>query len=208
MCCKRLSVIFKKIINKVLMKAALSKVKGKNRVVYLTFDDGPEEGITQFVLDELDKHAFKATFFCTGKNASKNEKLLQQIIYKGHTVANHTYSHLVSYNISHEDYVEDVEAASKVIKSILFRPPCGCLTLPSWLRLFRKYRIVYWSVNSGDSRKEKFDYVDSVKALRKTKAGDIILFHFSIEHAKATKLLLPGYLVWLHDNGFRSVAIE
>lgn len=204
----RLSIVYKKIINKALMKMALSKLNVREKVIYLTFDDGPEEGITQFVLDELEKYGFKATFFCTGKNASSNPTLMKKIIDNGHSVANHTFSHLVAYNVTCNDYVEDIKKASNVIPSGLFRPPCGCLTVSSWLKLYRKYRIVYWSLNSGDSRMKNFDYKTSVKNLHKTKCGDIVLFHFCRLHENETRLLLPYYLEWLHENNFQSECIR
>lgn len=199
--------IIKKVINKILLKKALKKIKGIPNVVYLTFDDGPEEGITQFVLDELARYDFRATFFCTGKNAVLHNELFQKIVNNGHAIANHTFSHFIAYNISHNQYVKDVQAASKVIQSQLFRPPCGCLTLLSWLRLYRNYRIVYWSVNSGDSRLNNFNYSESINALHNTKVGDIVLFHFSNEHEKATRILLPSYLEWLKNNNLKSEKI-
>lgn len=190
------------------MRMALSRVKGSGNFVYLTFDDGPEEEITDFVLDQLSKYGFKATFFCTGKNAQKHPNLIKKIIDGGHSLANHTYSHLISYNVSADEYVDDVNKAAKVISSDLMRPPCGCLAFPSWIRLFRKYRIVYWSLNSGDSNLSNFDYDSSIKALRKTRPGDIVLFHFCHKHERETRILLPEYLMWLCDQGYRSDGLK
>ena len=74
----------------------INKIATKNKHVYLTFDDGPEAGICEFVLDELAKYGFKATFFCRGDNAENNYKLLERIISEGHAIGNHTFSHLHS----------------------------------------------------------------------------------------------------------------
>lgn len=201
-------IFFKKTINKMLMRTALSKVNGSGNVVYLTFDDGPEEGITDFVLDQLSEYGFKATFFCTGRNAELHPGLMQKIIDDGHTLANHTYSHLISYNVSADEYVDNVDKAAKIIPSSLMRPPCGCLTFLSWIRLFRKYNIVYWSLNSGDSDLTNFDYDSSIKALGRTRPGDIVLFHFCHKHERETRILLPEYIAWLNEHGYRSEGLR
>ena len=59
--------------------------------IYLTFDDGPEQGITEFILDELSKYNVKGTFFCCGENCEKHPELMKRIKEEGHTVANHTF---------------------------------------------------------------------------------------------------------------------
>ena len=61
--------------------------------VFLTFDDGPTPGITEWILATLDKYDAKATFFCLGKNVEAYPDLYQRIIDAGHQVGNHTYSH-------------------------------------------------------------------------------------------------------------------
>lgn len=197
-------VIHKKIINKLLMKSALSRIPNDKREIYLTFDDGPEPGITEFVLEELKKYQFKATFFCTGHNAEMHPDLMQRIVKDGHAVGNHTYSHKKAYDISVPQYVNDVDKADNFIHTHIFRPPNGSLTLGSWLRLKKKYKIIFWSIDSMDWRKEKYDYNKSMEELKKTQSGDIILFHFSNKLGNGTQELLPDYLSWLRNNSFRT----
>lgn len=183
----------------------ISKINSSDKVVYLTFDDGPEPNITEFVLDELNKYGYKATFFCRGDNAQKYPELLLRIKEEGHTLASHTYSHIHSYNISSCSYVKDVHKCDSILNTRLFRPPHGSLTLCSWLRLRNKYTIYFWSLNSGDSDMEKYDYNRSIEALKnRTKAGDIVLFHFCHKHERETMELLPEYLRWLKINGYKS----
>lgn len=196
--------ILKKVINKFLMKTAISHLPANDKTVYITFDDGPEPGITEFVLDELKKYNYKATFFCTGKNVEKHPELIEKILKEGHALGNHTYSHIKAYDIGAKDYVKDVERAGEVIHTHLFRPPNGCLTLEAWLRLRRHYKIIFWTIGSGDWRKDSFEYETSIKLLKSTKAGNIILFHFSNDLEEGTRRLLPDYLEWMTLNNYKT----
>lgn len=183
----------------------ISKINSSDKVVYLTFDDGPEPGITEFVLDELNKYGYKATFFCRGDNAQAYPELLQRIKEEGHCLANHTYSHMHSYHISSSSYVRDVHKCDSILNTRLFRPPHGSLTLCSWLRLRNKYDIYFWSLNSGDSNMSLFDFQKNIDRLKKnTSSGDIVLFHFCIKHENETKKILPEYFLWLSENGYKS----
>lgn len=196
------------IINKILHLFELRKIKTKEKTIFLTFDDGPEPGITEFVLDELRKYNAKATFFCRGDNAEKYPNLLESIKVDGHSLGNHTYSHLNSFQTSTNDYISNVEKANIIIKSELFRPPWGCISLPTYLKLIKKYRIIYWSLSSGDTDLDKFNEVKSLNNLKfKTSKGKIILFHFCTRHEKETRKLLPKYLDWLYEQGYKCETI-
>ena len=200
--------LLKKIVNKIIRLFITNSIENSQSIVYLTFDDGPESGICEFVLNELKKYNFKATFFCRGDNAEQNHLLLDRIISEGHAVGNHTYSHLHSYNCTSREYYNDVEKADRVLNTFLFRPPHGSLTLVSYLKLRKKYKSYFWSLNSGDSDMEHYDFNRSICRLKSnTKPGDIVLFHFCKRHEKETRELLPVYLAWLNDNGYSSKAI-
>jgi len=206
---QQLKVLFYKIVNKLIVQTEVKTIISDKRVVYLTFDDGPEDGITEFVLKELAKYNFKATFFCRGDNAEKNPKLLASIRKAGHAVANHTYSHPHAYEVTAKDYLADVERANDVLQTKLLRPPHGSLTLKIWIKLQKKYKIVYWSLNSSDYELGNFHLQRAIETLKsKTKNGDIVLFHFCHRHEKETRQLLPEYLKWLNELGFVSLAIS
>lgn len=176
----------------------------KDKVVFLTFDDGPEPNITEYVLDQLKRYNFKATFFCTGINCQRNPELFQRIIDEGHRVGNHSYSHLDNNKISNSLYMQDINKASILIKSNLYRPPWGRMNLMMFLKLLKKFKIVYWDIDSGDSSFKDFNCnKSSVTLKRKTNNGSIILFHFSNEHEARTMQLLPDYLDFLSINNFR-----
>lgn len=183
----------------------ISRISTATNVVYLTFDDGPEPGITDFVLEELNRYGFKATFFCRGDNAEKTPLLIERIRQEGHSIANHTYSHIHSYNMGGKEYADDVHRCDSILGTNLFRPPHGSLKLSAWLRLRKDYKIFFWSLNSGDSDMNRYDYDRSINTLKtRTKPGDIVLFHFCHKHEKETRELLPVYLQWLKDKGLKS----
>ena len=78
--------LIKRIINHILKRFQYKRIPNNNNAVFLTFDDGPEPGITEFVLDELAKYNFKATFFCRGDNVEKYPELLNRIKKDGHAM--------------------------------------------------------------------------------------------------------------------------
>ena len=196
-------------INRFLHLFEMKRIKNRSKSVYLTFDDGPEPGITEFVLDELKKYDFRATFFCRGDNAVSYKELLERIVIEGHALGNHTYSHYNSFDVTSKKYIEDVNRADIMLHSRLFRPPKGSLTLSSFMRLFRKYKIVYWSLLSGDAELDLFDRDKYSKHLiNNTRSGDIVLFHFCHRHENETRMLLPSYLHWLYINGYHSEIIK
>ena len=201
-------VILKRIFNRLIRHFMISQINSSDKDVYLTFDDGPEPVITEFVLDELNKYGYKATFFCRGDNAQKYPELLQRIKDEGHSIGNHTYSHLHAFDVSAKKYSINVDMAKNILHTNVFRPPHGRLTLGTWLRIHKDNHIYFWSLNSGDSDMEKYDYNRSIGTLKnRTKAGDIVLFHFCHKHSHETMELLPIYLKWLNENLYKSKAL-
>ena len=205
---KKFSFAYKRLVNKLILKFCISKINKKGEYLFLTFDDGPEPGITEFILNELDKYKFKGTFFCTGKNAELHPELIQLILKRGHLIGNHSYSHKHAYLLNAKAYIEDINKAKEVIPSPIFRPPNGCLLFSAWLYLRKKFKIIYWSIDSGDWRKESFNTNRSLSDLKRSKAGDIILFHFSQDLSKGTIKLLPIYLNWMDKNGYKSITLK
>ena len=155
------------------------KIPSKERTVYLTFDDGPTKEVTSSLLDILNTEKVKATFFCLGKNVEKHPDLFQEIKLQGHGVGNHSNTHINGWRTNKKQYIEDVDAADKLINSDLFRPPYGKLNLKSKKALQKKYKIIMWDVAGGD-----FDKTLSVQQV--------------IENV--THNVKPGSIVVLHDN--------
>ena len=95
----------------------LWRVKTDEKVIYLTFDDGPIPEITEFVLEILEKYQAKATFFCIGGNIQKYPNVFQQVVNQGHTIGNHTFNHLKGWNTEDEIYIENFKKCESLIKS-------------------------------------------------------------------------------------------
>jgi peptidoglycan-N-acetylglucosamine deacetylase len=182
----------------------------KDSTVYLTFDDGPVEGITAFVLDLLSERNMKATFFMVGDNILKQLPLARRVIAEGHQVGNHTFNHLNGRQTKLEKYLENVKQCDRVfedylgVRSCLFRPPYGRMTFQQANCLQRNYQIVMWEILSGDFipglEEEK-----SLKAIsRKTRNGSILLFHDQEKTSAFVKRVLPGYLDFLVLSGFKT----
>lgn len=190
---------------KKLFPGSIWDIKGNRNTLYLTFDDGPHPQITDFVLDELKRYDARATFFCIGKNVADNKLILNRIVDEGHAIGNHTYNHVNGWKTSSARYVEDVDKASQLIDSKLFRPPYGKITGGQHRQLRKKanpFSIVMWSVLSGD-----FDVkitprqcLDNV--LKHAGNGSVIVFHDSEKAFERLKYALPQVLKHFSEKGF------
>jgi len=159
------------------------------RSVYLTFDDGPSQELTPWLLETLKKAEIKATFFCVGNNVKNHPELYRQIISEGHRVGNHTMYHENGLKTTSADYLRSVKEAQEQIDSELFRPPYGKLSIKQYFQIKRLHmKVVFWSWLSYD-----FDQTQSVDELKKNlhtiKGGDILVFH---DNPKAANTLIES----------------
>lgn len=174
----------------------------KEKVVYLTFDDGPIPEITPWVLDILDKYNIKATFFCVGDNVRKHPDIYKMVLDAGHRVGNHTFNHVQGIRKFTKQYLANTELAAKYIESDLFRPPHGHMRLPQFFTLRRKYRIILWDVVTRDYSKllKPEQVLNNVKQY--TRNGSIIVFHDSLKSETNMKYALPRSIEWLLEQGY------
>ena len=178
------------------------------RGVYLTFDDGPTPGITEWILATLKRHNAKATFFVLGKNAEKYPDLYEKILADGHRVGNHTYSHQKGYLMSLERYLEDIDLASYTVQSNLFRPPYARVTFAQLRAVAQRYKIVMWSIISRDYNRKLSGEMCLRGVLPHIKAGEIILFHDSEKSFANMSYALPKTLERIAELGLKCKAIE
>jgi peptidoglycan/xylan/chitin deacetylase (PgdA/CDA1 family) len=176
--------------------------------IYLTFDDGPTENVTDWVLDVLKKAQFTATFFCIGKNVQKNPLLFERIRNEGHAIGNHTMNHLNGWKTRNEHYLADVEKAAQLIDSPLFRPPYGKIKRSQQKMLQNTYKVIMWTHLSWD-----FDAsanMDKIfrKLIRNIRPGDIIVFHDSLKAERQLHIVLPLLMQWMLENKLTSKAID
>ena len=181
---------------------------GRENKIYLTFDDGPVPEITPQVLQILKSYDSKATFFCVGDNVGKHPELFSEIRTEGHARGNHTYNHLRAWTTSAGEYMRNVEACRVINESRLFRPPHGQLT-PGLIReLGKNYRIIMWSVLSGDFDKRLRPEQCLDITLRYAKAGSIVVFHDSIKASRNMLYALPLFLEHFKSRGFESATMD
>ena len=171
------------------------------KVIFLTFDDGPDPGITPWLLDFLANNKIVATFFCVGENVKKYPEIYTRILAEGHAVGNHSMYHQKGIRISLKEYVQSAELASQFIDSKLFRPPYGRMTIRQTYALRKKYAIIMWSWLS-------FDYDPSIsvskiiaKAKRQIQAGDILVLHDNSKTTDRLKVILPEIVEITRDKG-------
>jgi len=176
-------------------------------VVYLTFDDGPNESTTSDILKILEGEKVKGTFFCIGNNVVKNPEIFKEITEKGHRVGNHSMSHVNGWKVMKNKYLKDIEKADEIIKSNLFRPPYGKLNFRSTSQLKKKFEIVMWDVNSGDFDKT-LSYSQVIEnVLKNARNGSIIVLHDNKKFKHLTLNALLPIIKGLKNKGFAMEAI-
>lgn len=172
------------------------------KIIYLTFDDGPTPEITHWVLDTLDKYNAKATFFCIAKNIDRHPNIFKEITERGHSAGNHSYSHLKGWETSFNEYVNDIELANNIIKSNLFRPPYARFSLKQLNYLKKKYNIILWNVLSRDYSKWVTPKKCTEIVCDNIKDGAIIVFHDSKKAFKNLSHALPILLDSATKQGY------
>lgn len=183
------------------------KIKGENKILYLTFDDGPIPEVTPEVLDILDKYNAKATFFCVADNIKKHPEVFQSIIDRGHRLGNHTYHHIKGLETPNNEYFDDIERANQLVNSNLFRPPYGRIGFFQARELRKKYRLILWSVLSYDysGKLSKEKVWDNIR--KSVTDNDIILFHDNIKAKDNMIYSLSNTLSFYSQRGFQFKSI-
>lgn len=190
------------VIRWLMPSGLIWKIAGCNRALYLTFDDSPVAGVTTDTLAILESHKVRATFFCIGKNITKNYDLYKQITNAGHTIGNHTMSHLNGWKTSASTYIQDVEECGKYVRSGLFRPPYGRITRKQAKMLNPRFKIVMWSILSGDFDPDMNAIRCYDNVMKNIYPGAIIVMHDNARTAQKTAILLNRMLPAVHSAGY------
>jgi peptidoglycan/xylan/chitin deacetylase (PgdA/CDA1 family) len=186
-----------------------AKYSSSDKVIYLTFDDGPIPEVTPRVLEILKSKNAKATFFCVGENIKKNPNVFKQLVDEGHTYGNHTFNHLKGWNHSAKEYLNNIHLQELEIqkqgfnKSKFFRPPYGRIK-PSQAKILKQsFEIVMWDVLTCDYDKNLSVEKCLNQAIKNTKPGSIVLFHDSLKSQERVLNVLPKYLDHFAGLGYR-----
>lgn len=192
-----------KFLQLLFSKSVEFRIKTKEKVIFLTFDDGPVPEVTNKVLEILRRYNAKATFFCVGDNIRKHPECYQSLLDQGHSVGNHTMYHSNGLRTTFEDYKTSVEECEALCESNLFRPPYGRITKKQLRYVKSKgYRVILWTVISFDYNQKNTPAL-CLKNSLKLKAGDIILFHDNPKAERNMLFCLERVLSFYSKKGFR-----
>jgi peptidoglycan-N-acetylglucosamine deacetylase len=196
-----------KLLRCLMPRGLIWDIPEKDKVLYLTFDDGPVAGVTDQTLDILDGFNAKATFFCVGENVKKHPDIFMRIIRESHAVGNHTFHHLNGWKTSDDSYLRDVKQCASLVDSRLFRPPYGRITRKQARMLSKDYKIIMWSVLSGDFDPKVNADQSARNVLRSAKTGSIIVMHDGEKSGRTMLEALPQILEHFTQMGFRFLPI-
>lgn len=184
------------------------------KMIALTFDDGPHYKYTDQILDILKKYGVKATFFVVGVNAERYPEKVKRIKKEGHEIGNHTFSHLNLRELDGKEVRLEIAKGESAIKKItgekpkLLRPPGGAYS-DEVIDISSKmgYDVILWSHDTRDWAHTPFDKI-AHSIIEGVKCGDIILFHDFITPDTPTPEALEIIIPKLLKTGYRFVTVS
>ncbi|GAB2806769.1 polysaccharide deacetylase family protein [Lentzea nigeriaca] len=190
------------------------RVDTHEKIVALTFDDGPDPAGTQQVLDTLAENQVQATFFLMGRDLEKHPDLGRKIAQAGHEIGNHTYNHPRMVGVLPSTVAKEVEDTDAQIRKtgyqgdIHFRPPHGrkLFSLPHYLSEHHR-KTIMWDVEPDSEGTPTAQQIEQ-ETLEKTKPGSIILLHPMYQSRDQTRQALKPIITKLKERGFRFVTVS
>ncbi|MCZ2444662.1 MAG: polysaccharide deacetylase family protein [Flavobacteriales bacterium] len=180
----------------------------KENVLYLSFDDGPCSVATPFVLEILRTFDAKGSFFMLGNRVEVHPNLMQFILAEGHCVGNHGYNHISGWRTNTRSYLENIEKASALIASALFRPPYGRLRYTQYKRISSQYHIIMWDVLSGDYISQRTATQCLEHIVSQSRPGSIIVFHDTARCMSILRQLLPAVLEYYQKQDYQFLPLS
>ncbi|MBN1416845.1 MAG: polysaccharide deacetylase family protein [Bacteroidales bacterium] len=179
----------------------------REKVITLTFDDGPDEKVTPQVLELLKKHNIQAAFFCVGSKVMHHPLLIERMDNEGHIIGGHSFSHHYLFDLfSYKKILEELVKTEKIIQRVihkkitLFRPPYG-ITNPMLAKALRKmnYHVIGWNLWSKDTviKDEQKLYE---RLIRKLGTVNIVLLHDNRMHLIP---VLEKFIKFAKENNYR-----
>lgn len=193
------------------LKAYLGNSSATEKVIALSFDDGPSE-FTLEILELLQQYQAKATFFCIGKQLEKHPEIAQKVVDQGHILANHSYSHSKYFDFYSADKIyQELIQTDRLIEGIVkkkpnyFRPPYG-VTTPSIANAVRKtkHSVIGWSLRSNDGISSDVNAIFQ-RIEKGLKPGKIVLMH---DTSKSSVMVLERLLLLLERENYKVISIE
>jgi peptidoglycan/xylan/chitin deacetylase (PgdA/CDA1 family) len=188
-----------------LYPSAVKRIKCSEPSLYLTFDDGPTPEVTPLILKILTQHNAKATFFCLGKQVEANPELFKSIVEQGHAVGIHGYLHVSGISITKRAFTENIERCKRFIPSDLVRPPYGRMTLPQYLWLRKRHKVVLWDVMAYDFQEDISADTVVANVCNNVRDGSIVVFHDTCRTKDVLFSAFPIILDNLKDFSFKKI---
>ncbi len=179
------------------------RVPTREKVLYLTFDDGPIPEVTPWVLEQLEAFNASATFFCVGDNIRKYPEVFSEVVKAGHATGNHTFNHLNGWSSDNIPYFHNVRHCANLVNSMLFRPPYGRIKPKQAQFLQRHYRVIMWDVLSGDFDPNISAEQCLANVMNNARPGSIVVFHDSLKAVDKLQYVLPKVLESFSAQGYR-----
>ena len=188
-------------LGSLLYPEGIFRIKTTEKILYLTFDDGPDPVSTPQLLFILKKYNIRAWFFCNGRTAEEYVYLMDVIRSGGHLIGNHGYEHLNGWRTDTLKYINNAEMASDVTSDRVFRPPYGKLSNKQMKKLSESYKLVFWDLMAFDFD-ITFGREKSLRILRKKiRPGSIIVLHDTAFSAANT--ILDEFIKFATGEGYR-----
>ena len=183
-----------------------TRVRTSEKVLYLTFDDGPDPEFTPPILDLLRAYGVTATFFLIGNRIDEHPEVVRRIVVEGHQLGNHSWTHPFMSNLPLPGQLDEIARTDQSLAAFdgkprhPFRPPCGVLPISLLMHFARTGRtIAYWSYDSHDY--ERLPAQTLLAGVRSVppQPGDVILMH---DDNAGTVGMLAGLLQDWQAQGF------
>ncbi|HPX45397.1 MAG: Peptidoglycan-N-acetylglucosamine deacetylase [Bacteroidetes bacterium ADurb.Bin035] len=172
----------------------ITHIKTNEKIIFLTIDDAPTSESTPQTLEILKYYNVKATFFCIGKNIVENQNIFEKILKDKHSIANHSFSHQNGWRTNTKRYISDVNKGKSLTNSNIFRPPYGKISPLQYLFLYKKNRIVLWTMMVYDFDKKRSLEKDKKLLEKYLQPGSIFIFHDNQKAIDKKNILLPYFI--------------
>jgi peptidoglycan-N-acetylglucosamine deacetylase len=191
-------------------------IRTKEKLVALTFDDGPNPIYTPQILNALGKYNAKATFFVIGAEAERYPEIIKRQAKEGHELANHTYRHNFRDNFNENILKKELDKNAKVIENLtgtvptLFRPHSGFYNEKIVNTAINNgYRVILWSWHQ-DTKDWRRPGVGKItrNVISDSKSGDIVIFHDAGGDRSQTVKAVENILEILYKNGYKCVTVS
>lgn len=194
----------------------VQRVDTTEKVIALTFDDGPSRAYTDEVLSLLAHYEVQATFFLTGKEMAANPEHTRRLLASGHQLANHSFSHPRMVLMSQTAIAKEIEQTDLLIRQagyqgdIVFRPPYGkkLLGLPWYLQQHNRLTVMWDLEPESDAALAKDAEAMAQYVVDNAKPGSIILLHVMYQSRQSSRDALPLIIAGLQQQGYRFVTVN